>query len=284
MSPLDPTKAASYERDGFLVLPGFLGPADCQVLRERAATLCAAYFQERRDRPVVFSTTDARHASEAYFLESGDKIRCFLEAEALAADGSLRVAQEHAVNKIGHALHRLDPIFAPFSQRPVLAELVRAAGLAEPVLLQSMYIFKNPHIGGEVTCHQDATYLYTDPVSVTGLWFALEDAHRDNGCLWAIPGGHRGPLRSRFRRVPGEGGADRGATEVYDATPWPLEQLVPLEVPAGTLVMLHGLLPHRSEANRSGRSRAAYALHYIDGRCDYPADNWLRPGSPSGPA
>ena len=36
-----------------------------------------------------------------------------------------------------------------------------ALGVADPLLLQSMYIFKQPHIGGEVLCHQDATYLYT---------------------------------------------------------------------------------------------------------------------------
>lgn len=31
-----------------------------------------------------------------------------------------------------------------------------------------MYIFKPPGIGGEVTAHQDSTYLYTDPPSTLG--------------------------------------------------------------------------------------------------------------------
>ena len=69
-------------------------------------------------------------------------------------------------------------------------------GMADPLAIQSMYIFKQPHIGGEVGCHQDATFLYTEPMSVTGFWFAIEDATVENGCLWAQPGGHRGPLRS----------------------------------------------------------------------------------------
>ena len=63
-----------------------------------------------------------------------------------------------------------------------------------------MYIFKQPRIGGEVGCHQDATFLYTDPMTVTGFWFAIEDATLDNGCLWAEPGGHTGPLRQVFKR------------------------------------------------------------------------------------
>ena len=47
----------------------------------------------------------------------------------------------------------------------------------------------------------------------------------------------------------------------------------------GALVVLHGLLPHLSRANRSPRSRHAYTLHLIDGRARYPADNWLRRGA-----
>ena len=75
--------------------------------------------------------------------------------------------------------------------------------MVDPVVLQSMYIFKQPSIGGEVGCHQDATFLYTDPITVTGFWFALEDATLENGCLWAAPGGHRGPLRQLFKRTGG---------------------------------------------------------------------------------
>src|SRR3546814_15706462 len=66
-----------------------------------------------------------------------------------------------------------------------------------------MYIFKQPHIGGEVGWHQDSTFLYTDSLSVVGLWFALEDATLENGCLWALPGAHKGPLRERWRRTDG---------------------------------------------------------------------------------
>src|SRR5678816_2279691 len=67
-------------------------------------------------------------------------------------------------------------------------------------LVQSMYIFKQPNIGGEVTCHQDSTFLYTEPVEIAGLWFALEDATIENGCLWAIPGGQRNGIKSRWAR------------------------------------------------------------------------------------
>ena len=163
-------------------------------------------------------------------------------------------------------------MFAAFSRNPRLARLAADLGFAEPLLLQSMYIFKQPGIGGEVGCHQDATFLSTEPASVVGFWFALEDASVANGCLRVIPGGHRAGLKARLART-----ADGGlAMATLDDGPWPTDRLVPLETAKGSLVVLHGLLPHFSAQNRSPVSRQAYTLHLIDGVCRYAPDNWLR--------
>ena len=135
-----------------------------------------------------------------------------------------------------------------------------------------MYIFKPPHIGGEVVCHQDSTYIYTEPESCTGFWFALEDASIDNGCMHFIPGGHKAPLKKRNVR----GGNGRLVDQVLDDTPWPEGAAVPAEAETGTLVIFDGRAPHMSSGNDSDRSRHAYTLHVIDQRCHYPADNWLQ--------
>ena len=50
----------------------------------------------------------------------------------------------------------------------------------------------------------------------------------------------------------------------------------PYSAPEGTLVVLHGLLPHRSGPNTSPRSRLAYALHAVDRAARWAPDNWLR--------
>ena len=114
----------------------------------------------------------------------------------------------------------------------------------------------------------------TSTVLVSGN--SLEDATLENGCLWAAPGGHRGPLRKVFKRAPG-GGTE---FEELDTTPLPQppEELVPLPVSEGTLVVLHGLLPHWSDANRSPHSRHAYSLHCISAAARYPSWNWLQRG------
>lgn len=264
-----------YLQDGFVVLPGFKSADDIADLRERALQIVQDW--DPGERRGVFSTHDQARTADAEFLASGDTIQCFFEEEALDADGRLTRPKSEAINKIGHALHDLDPVFDHFSHGPALAEVARGLGLASAQLWQSMFIFKPPSIGGEVKWHQDATFLHTAPCSVTGFWFALEDATRDNGCLWVQPGGHKGPLRERFVRQTGADGIDRVHMQLQDATPWPDgTTALALEVPAGTLVCLHGLLPHYSAPNRSARSRHAYTVHAVDARSAWASDNWLR--------
>lgn len=45
--------------------------------------------------------------------------------------------------------------------------------------------------------HQDATYLHTDPISITGFWIPTEDATPENGCLWFVKGSHKHGLDRR---------------------------------------------------------------------------------------
>jgi phytanoyl-CoA hydroxylase len=65
--------------------------------------------------------------------------------------------------------------------------------------------------------------------------------------------------------------------ETVDATPWPsFDEAIALEVPAGTLVVFDGMLPHYSAPNRSPQSRHAYTLHAVDARARYSPANWLQ--------
>lgn len=266
---LTPDMRTAFAEDGYLLIEDFAAPALCDRLIERANALVDG-FDEKAHR-TVFSTKSGAHAADAYFKESGDAIHFFLEEGAVDRSGNLTRLKHLAINKMGHATHDLDPVFSDFSRQPRLAALAKDL-FRDPLLLQSMYIFKQPGIGGEISWHQDSTYLYTEPMSCIGFWFALEDADSSNGGMLAIPGAHKGPLRERFRRLQD----DSLVTEKLDETPFPGHRSVKLDAKKGSLVVLHGLLPHYSSANRSTRSRHAYTLHVIDGANTYPADNWLR--------
>jgi phytanoyl-CoA hydroxylase len=265
-----------FGRDGFLVVPDFVTAEACDELRRRAQELVEAW--EPGAERTVFTTEAQARVSNREFLASGSTSWCFFEEGAFDEHGELGRPRALSINKIGHAMHDLDPVFERFTYTPELATIAADVGLHDPLVLQSMYIFKQPGIGGEVGCHQDATFLYTDPITVTGFWFAIEDATLENGCLWAAPGAHRTGLRERFRRAGAMTDDDGTEFEVLDPTPLPEppEDLVPLEVPAGTMVVLDGQLPHWSDANRSGRSRHAYTVHCISASAEYPAWNWLQ--------
>ena len=196
-------------------------------------------------------------------------------------------------------MHWLDPVFRKYSFSTKVAELVKQLGYKDPVLPQSMYIFKQPRIGGVVTSHQDSCFLHTEPrLSCLGLWLALDDADVENGCLWVRPGSHTEPLRRRFVKNPKYDGS-RGSIEPPtkfiqlspDDTKWEgtlpgdtIEDLtragfIPVPVEAGDVVGIHGSVDHLSLPNTSLHPRHSYQLHLVEGPANgvyWSKDNWLQ--------
>lgn len=309
---------AFWDKNGYLIIPNALDGETVQSLLQDTRKMLHEFSLD--DHPMTkFSTggDDGRkHVGDDYFLESGDKVRFFFEegessvyacllsegnsligcnsstrvTDAFSPSGDLTKPKHLAINKIGHYLHELHPGYRSISLSRQNALIARSLRFRDPRVLQSMVICKQPEIGGAVPPHQDSTFLYTDPPSAVGFWYALEDATAENGCLSFLEGSHRrAAIENRFVRVDGgKGGTgfeentggkfpsgidaaakdgERGEEGEYKMGP----------VKAGSLVLIHGNILHKSERNLSGKSRYIYTFHVIEGDLPYDGRNWLQP-------
>lgn len=281
-----------FHKNGYLLIPNFYNKDTVDKMKARMQEIVRNF--DITENQTVFTTgADQTAHADDYFLTSGDKIRFFWEEHAWKTStdpvtGTITKTMvnspQESINKVGHALHDLDSVFQESSYDPCLGRILRDLGMVKPVIAQSMYIFKQPRIGGDVCPHQDGSYLFTTPQSVIGMWWALDKCTVDNGCLWAVPGSHTNGVERQYRRVTEESVVTT-KTEYYppEKEKFDLTGAVPLEIDAGTMVVLHHALVHYSEHNSSDNQRHAYTIHVVDGRegCVYAENNWLqRPGMP----
>ncbi|KAI5794838.1 hypothetical protein FPQ18DRAFT_328508 [Pyronema domesticum] len=288
---LTPEQVRSWDENGYLIIPDALDQATVEGLLKEAHGLLEDFSLE--GHPMTKFTTGgedgddaSKHIGDAYFLESNDKIRFFFEEDAFSPTGALLKPKTLAINKIGHALHTLSSPFSSASINTKNRDIAHSLGFKDPQVLQSMVICKQPEIGGAVGSHQDSTFLYTDPCSAVGFWYALEDCTSSNGCLSFAPGSHkRVPIKKRFIRLP-EGGTafedlpedkGNGLREKGLAEAEVNEEFIMGEVKKGSLVLIHGNVLHKSERNLSSRSRFIYTFHVIEGQNEYDEKNWLQP-------
>lgn len=225
-----------WEEDGFFVIPGFLDEAACRAISAETVA------EIRADPP-------AAHPGEpAYATATG----LLIQPEARPTDRA--AAPEELVSKV------FNPHLRGEAHRFALSE--RAAGIVAELLggdvdvFQSMFILKNRGAWGQ-PWHQDSHYFDFDPHPQIGLWLALTEAKRENGCLSVLPGSHRGAILPHAPdRRPG---ANQGYLEVVGLDD---DRAVEVRMEPGDLLVFHSFLLHRSVDHVGGRVREAMVYHY----------------------
>jgi phytanoyl-CoA hydroxylase len=260
-----------YEQNGYLIIPNIINETDIISLKKQIKTIIQNTPKEEIQS--IFTTgKNQNKVKYDYFLSSTDGIKLFLE------DCPNTETTDLLINKIGHALHKHDPFFSNFTHNDTFRKICHAIGVKSPIIPQSMYIFKSPGVGGKVHPHQDATFLYTEPQSCHAFWMPLENVTKENGCLWVIPGSHKGKLVYRFKldKTKNITYFDPAISNDLTKNLWLSNDYVPIEVPKGSLVLLHGYVVHKSAENLCNLPRDAYTFHIVDAECEWSQDNWIQ--------
>lgn len=84
------------------------------------------------------------------------------------------------------------------------------------------------------------------------------------------------PINRRFIRNPNGSGTIFTGEDTLKIDE---SKYVKCEVNAGSLVLIHGSVVHKSAPNYSKNSRYIYTFHVIEGEAKYPSDNWLQPAN-----
>ncbi|SDJ95201.1 phytanoyl-CoA dioxygenase family protein [Nonomuraea jiangxiensis] len=236
----------SFDRDGYVVLDRALNPGEVDKLLEEAVRIC------RGERG------DISGALPAGAGDTDDEVlRKFLCV---------------------HYPHKLSGLMLATMRHPAVVSALTSVIGQNVKAMQSMLFIKSEGEPGQAW-HQDELFIPTRDRSLTAAWIALDDATVANGCLWVLPGSHR-----RGVLYPNREHDDPR----YDCTmesygfPFRDSDAVPVEVPAGSVVVFNGYLLHKSLPNTAAHGyRRALVNHYMSAESLLP---WATPPEGTGMA
>ncbi len=231
---------AQYDRDGYLVLGRLIDDADLSAM-------------QRRIDDIMLGRAPVDYGQLLMQLDSDTGRYEDLSEQTKGFKGP--TLDYRKIQDLEH-----DPIFRAFLDRPVFGDLCeRVYGPGTPIAcFRAMFMNKPAAKGTWLPWHQDR-WMYLDRDPLVTVWAALDPATRANGCVQIIPGSHRSGLINPAHH-------SGFLTEDQAACHCPSERVVFLELAAGEVALLHNHLLHASDVNRSGTSRRAFSVCYMDAR------------------
>jgi hypothetical protein len=194
------------------------------------------------------STLEAvRH--DLYAAAAHDRAR--LREQKFALDH----AHDDTNQRVWNVLSR-SPVFGDLAEHPVALRLLRAV-LGWPMLLGNLSANITGPGGGEMVLHADQIFVPTpwpaEPQGANAAW-CIDDFTSANGATCFVPGSHL------LHRLP---------TPDDDVT------AVPMEAPAGTLVVFESRLWHRTGYNRTDDQRRAGVFGWYTRPIYRTQENWF---------
>jgi len=163
---------------------------------------------------------------------------------------------------VDQKIEYITQIMLPSKVYPVLLDLtmhqkgcqIAKQLLGEDMVLDfDMLINKAPHTNQATPWHQDAAYWIDMPDKrALSMWFAIDEATLENGCMWYTPKSHKSALREHFQPI-GKGALQCIGSE-EESTAVPLKQ--------GSCAIHHGHTLHYSRGNSTSGHRRAFILNF----------------------
>lgn len=161
----------------------------------------------------------------------------------------------------------ISPVFDDLAHDPRIRGAVNAL-LGKPIqLMKDKLIMKRPGTDG-YGLHQDFPYWTCaglPPDALLSVQVSIDPADKENGALEVFPERHHRPLE-------GPSGEPRDV----DASLVDPSRATVVEAEAGSLLLFHSLVPHRSSANNSERSRRTLYLTYAQTADEEIYDRYYR--------
>ncbi len=217
---------ATYQRDGYVIVPDLLGADDLAALRGESVALCRGKL---------------------------GAIKGLVESPPTESD-----ADAMRRYMVGVMPHKLPSLFARYIADRRIAAILETLTGPDVKAVHSQIFFKAAGMPGNAF-HQDELFIPTRDRSLVTVWIALEDARIENGCLRVFPGSHRPSILWSMRR---HNNPDLDRAEEIHGYPHAPDDAVALEIPAGAAIFFDGYLIHGSFPNRSADSTRR-ALLYV---------------------
>ncbi|AXY74246.1 phytanoyl-CoA dioxygenase family protein [Paraflavitalea soli] len=221
---ITPAQIAFFEKEGYLIVPDLLSAEEVTYYRDLYED-----FLENRIDVSRYRSDLGSHAG------NGDTAK------------KERITQIMVPSRVVPEL-----LSQPLHQKAlVLAKQLMGSDME---LDFDMLIDKAPFSNTPTPWHQDCAYWISMPdTRATSCWVALDEATRDNGCMWYVPGSHKLPVRTHFPAGKGGGALECAADEAEG---------IAIEIPPGAGIFHHGHTLHYSRGNSTDRRRRAFITNY----------------------
>jgi phytanoyl-CoA hydroxylase len=228
MKYLSPQQLSQYERDGYLVVDGFLTPAEVATVKAGIDRVAAE--QGRLDKD-----------------HGGFNLEKLNDESMNPAATAKRPGMLRKIQGAVFVVPEVRDVFCGTKMLDCMEDLMGP----NIYYHSSKVMFKPANGGAPKPWHQDAAYWQKLAPTQSTVWIAIDDADQDNGCVWAIPGSHKLGL---IPHVAAELQVEESRIDLKKAAPVPVK--------SGGLLIFHSLVLHMSHRNASNRSRCAIICDY----------------------